>query len=418
MKFLCKNSMMALVALVAMLFSGCIFDPEEPSFTLFPDNGVGYILFPNDVARNDSASKNLSHGVSLVVHPKASYELSFDADLNFSKAPSLHLFEVFTETSRIVKVKKITGEQVDGRFVYRFMYEGTKSARYALTLEQNKKFYEGITSNVRFKGDGAFSEHMDLNLIVVGNAASHIKNGSSQKLAARLLADFRKYYTSIIIDTLYLNYADNHPKLGAKYSSDKSWIAGASSDDIFLSELGGWPVKNALDIVLVYRIDIDGVMGYSNLYSGNMGDGEGSTVVIASTVKGADYHDSLTVEEIVETAIHETGHFFGLRHTTSTKADMIAFADYSIYEDGFEDTPYCERLLKSGNLKHRAMMSTDWGVVPRIRAIAAANTNEFHLTECPDVSNVMFPASTNVDYEGFSEEQLSLLRASLMIFPH
>ncbi len=409
---------MALAAFVTIVLSGCIFDPEEPSFTLFPDNGVGYILYPNDVAKNDSASEKLSHGVSLIVHPKASYELSFDVDSNFSKAPTLHLFEVFTETSRIVKIKNLKGERIGDRFVYRFEYEGTNSARYALTLEQNRKFYEGSTSNVRFKGEGAFSDHMDLNLIVVGNADLHIKDGSIQELATKLLNDFRRYYTSIVIDTLYLNYADSHPKLGEKYASNKSWIAGVSSDDVFLSELGGWPVKNALDIVLVYRIGIDGVMGYSNLYSGNMEDGEGSTVVISSTVKGADYHDSLTINEIVETAVHETGHFFGLRHTTSTRADMSAFADNSNYEDGFEDTPYCERLLKSGYMKHRAMMSTDLLFAPRIRAISATKENEFHLAECPDASNIMFPASSNVDYEGFSEEQLGLLRASLMIFPH
>jgi hypothetical protein len=42
----------------------------------------------------------------------------------------------------------------------------------------------------------------------------------------------------------------------------------------------------------------------------------------------------------------------------------------------------------------------------------------FEIEDCPDASNVMFPAATGLPYEGFSQKQLEIVRKNLMIFPH
>lgn len=41
------------------------------------------------------------------------------------------------------------------------------------------------------------------------------------------------------------------------------------------------------------------------------------------------------------TAVHELGHFFGLRHTVSTRHDILQDEDASNVEDGFTDTRFC-----------------------------------------------------------------------------
>ena len=46
-------------------------------------------IYPNDMAKNDSVAFNLARGVMLVVHPKASYQISFDVDSTMS-SPELH----------------------------------------------------------------------------------------------------------------------------------------------------------------------------------------------------------------------------------------------------------------------------------------------------------------------------------------
>ena len=40
------------------------------------------------------------------------------------------------------------------------------------------------------------------------------------------------------------------------------------------------------------------------------------------------------------------------------------------------------------------------------------------ISNCPDARNFMFPASLDDYFEGFSDQQLDLIRRNLMLFPH
>ncbi|MCF0223441.1 MAG: hypothetical protein HUK20_04165, partial [Fibrobacter sp.] len=245
------------------------------------------------------------------------------------------------------------------------------------------------------------------------------------ELAQEILKGFRKYYTSISVDTIFVSYAHEHPVYGGHYPSNEPWIAGRSDSDLMMQSLGGgWPGRNnALDLVLVHYIDEVGLMGYSYVFSGNLGAGSGSTVVLGAFVKTATSQIALSKSAIAETAVHESGHFFGLRHTTSTTADLDALGDYSSVEDGLEDTPYCEDLLKSGLLKEKGDLGhgTDYGIPYGWNRHGFSNPlgrSDFKMTDCPDARNMMFPAETDMELEGLSKQQLEIVRSNLMIFPH
>ena len=279
MTFLSKKFYTFFFVCLSILLWGCTEDTSE-DFILDPDSELLHGLFPNDQAQNDSAAANLAHGIYLIVHPQAKYQLSFDVDPNYD-APELQLFRIYTEKSSkkniYQQVRALEPQIVNNRYVYEFICEENEAIRWATSLVLDENYYPGKTSNIRLTGEGAFSDHFSINLIVVGNIEDEVKEDNDgftiKEFAANLLSSFRKYYSSVTIDTLYLKFAHEHPTLGTKYPKDEPWIADPNSEDIMLSELGGWPgSESALDIVLVHHIKSEGILGTSGLFSGNMGE--------------------------------------------------------------------------------------------------------------------------------------------------
>ena len=444
MKIFCKNWTSVLwtfFALFILFFTGCstVADSDEEA-VLYPDkkHAIVYKLFPNDMAKNDSAAASLARGIMLAVHPNASYQLSFDIDPTFP-APELQLFRSYSinEAEGLIgfrKVRTLTPTVVGNRYVYTFNCEENKMSTWFTSLGVDGQYYEGKVNNISFTGIGAYSDHFSINLIVVGSMTKTEDGMDIEQLSRYMLDLFREKYYGVTIDTIYVRYAHEHPTLGMNYPSDQPWVAGVSSEDVFVSELAGWPedsLRNALSIVLVHSINEDNVMGFAHLFAGVLGAGKESSVVIGENIRKSKHEiELLSSHTIAMTAVHETGHFFGLRHTSSTRRDLsqytkdennkeIPVGDWSNIEDGLTDTPFCAEILNSGlykqagepcNIKYGA------GIYAEEHAAFLAKGDIFL---CPDVDNVMFPVTVDdKDYATFTKQQMELVRSSLMIFPH
>lgn len=429
MKTLCLKKKIFML-LAALLLGACFDDDSHKTEKyVYPDGNLDFSMFPNDAIPGDSVDANLTHGVVLVVHPNATYEISFDIDES-SEAPVLQLFRVYWNEERksnyMSPVFKVKPRVEGNRYVYSFLCEELEKNYWVTSLSVGDTFYSGKTRNVRLTGSGAYSDHFSVNLIVAGEV--EFDDGELNDFVKVLSDDFRKYYTSVYLDTIYVRYADKHPEVGRKYPASEPWYAGLSSEDIMMTELGGWPepnVKEAIDIVLVYGLVYpeygEGLLGLSDLFGSNMMGGKGSTIVIGTHVgDGFESEGSvLSMAEVSETVLHETGHFFGLRHTTATAADVASTLDYSIYEDGFSDTPVCSVLFKK-SLSKESVNSRKYSIDYRsphrswgLRVLA--KSSEY---SCPDADNFMFPVNSDKELTGFSKQQLDLLKKNLMIFPH
>lgn len=423
MKNFCKKFCKLLFLSIVPFFVSCAED-DSKEVILDPNNNVYvYHIYPNDLAQNDSAAVDLAHGVTLAVHPNATYQLSFDVDPNFD-APKLQLFRLYQNNNRwnYSNVRSIKPDLVQGRYVYSFVCEENAPATWITTLALDDTYYPGKIKNLRFTGEGIYSDHFSINLILVGNIEQEIEDYTIDEFASALLQEFRKQYTSVTIDTIYINRAEKHPTLGAKYPANEPWLAGYSSDDFFLAELGGWPgVENALDVVLVHYINKDGVLGYSRPFGANLGAGYGSTVILGTYLKTPYGEEPIPMQDIIETTLHEMGHFFGLRHTTATLADIqilsdgFDFGDYSNLDDGLDDTPFCGSFFKT-LLKITDTDAYDSRVMQKI--YLASNEASSEASKCPDADNYMFPVTVTNKELKFSAQQLDIIRKNLMIFPH
>jgi len=423
----------------ACLFAVCSCSTEaDGDVVLLPDTNrlIAFKLYPNDMAKNDSAAANFARGIKLVVHPGASYQLSFDVD-STQPAPELQLFRTYnlndgTGRVRFARVRALSPTVVGNRYVYQFNCEENKMAIWYTSLNVDGQYYEGRVENIRFTGVGSYSNHFSINLIVVGAMQPTEDGLLIDELATQMLARFREKYYGAVIDTLYVRFAENHPTLGSKYPANLPWVAGYNSEDVFVSELVDWPeeeLRNTLPIVLVNSIDDDEIMGLSHLFSGSMMGEDKGAVVVGEFVNSKTFGTTqlLTSNNIIMTAIHETGHFFGLRHTSTTVRDLdqevkktdgtvAMIGDWSNIEDGLTDTPFCEFILRND------LFSKQTETRKRRSDIVYRSSEEYikaNLNACQDKNNIMFPVTVDERYVvSFSQQQMELIQQSLSIIPH
>jgi hypothetical protein len=227
--------------------------------------------------------------------------------------------------------------------------------------------------------------------------------GTSDGLSAEALAEALKSRfnlafsgSDVTVDKVNLLYSTDHPTYGSSFSEDEPYVLAASLYQTDYEQVSNWSgYENSLDIILGYYINKENVLGFAPRFGASLnGSTGGYSYVIIGTHYKSDLSSSKTYNQssdaIVETIVHESGHYLGLRHTSSSMNDMANTIDKSNVEDGLGDTPYCAAVNTS----------TDYG-------------------NCGDRYNLIFPYSTDGYAEdSYTPNQLELIQKNLMLMEH
>lgn len=420
-KKILKEFAVAILWGMTLLLAACAEDVSDETEWVEPVSTKIVMLYPNDKAVSDSVDGYLSKGVVFPVHPSAKYVLSFDWDGASAELPQLQIYRIQNE-SFLRGVRNLEPQLRNGRLYYEFTCDESTPTRWVTALAVGNRLFTGSTKNVHLEAEGAYSDHVTMSLVLTGRLNLFRDSIDVDEFAARLLEEFRRTYTSVVIDTLFVRYAEDHPTAGREFPANNFWIENVFAETS-IGKLGDWPgfaSQSVVTLALIHGYSEEGMLGLSEQF-GATGDATDRVVTIGESVLSGKSEYPYFVDGIIQVALHEVGHHFGLRHTTTSSDDMLQMDDASIREDGLSDTPFCLDFYKSELeifLDYFNEPLDKRGFAMRKGNAVIYMSMDSDYAKCPDARNIMFPYVSDASVSGFTEEQLDMVRKTILLMPH
>jgi hypothetical protein len=393
-----KSGWILLTALASLAFYAC-------GTVFFSDDNNGgpsgeRRVYVNDKAPCDSLPRALvEQGVKLVLQPGKGYSFTINTTRT---GDQLQMYYYKNSVARVFKLLDPAPASLGSRETFTLASDRDSAEFFLAQLlaPDGSKAIPALTHVALITPNQNESDTLNLRLMFIHKLTGLPDNQSKQAFADSFFSQMSSIYKhyGIVIKGSYDIVEPQAEAVRFEFSRD------------YVS-LPGTRLPNHVHLYLVEEITVPAnqvngpagtVLGFSPREVVNIDFHKESRVILSNVS---------TIPHLAITAVHEMGHFFGLRHTVSTVHDIGQDKDDSNIEDGFTDTRFCDILPVS----KRSAAPLDGPVEsPYCLRIAVDEcssscelTNLMHPVECPGADQIQLSA-----------QQIDFLKTNIGLYQH